>query len=139
MTLQRAEVVHTSIALAPREVIAFLSDVGRWRSWAPWIQSVQKTTDRQWTLRTDAGMMTVTFVDAVGTGVLDHEVALESGLTAFNAMRIVPNGTATELVMVLFQQPSVSSADFERDVEAVRADLARIKLSAEASAMPGSS
>jgi hypothetical protein len=87
-----------------------------------------------WTLATEAGEMTVHFVEPNGLGVLDHHVTLDSGLTVFNSMRILPNGSGSELVMVLFQQPAVSAAEFERDVQAVRDDLVRLKRAAEAAA-----
>ena len=134
MTMYRSEVVHTSIFAPPQDVVAFLSDMTQWKAWAPWIRSVRRTAERDWTLETDAGRMQVHFVEENTVGVLDHEVTLDSGLTVFNGMRVLANGAGSELVMVLFQQPAVSTADFERDVEAVRDDLARIKEAAEAAA-----
>lgn len=77
--------------------------------------------------------MGVRFVEPNTFGVLDHQVTLASGLTVFNSMRVLPNGTGSELVMVIFQAPSVSAEEFERDVRAVTDDLARIKAAAEES------
>ena len=42
-------------------------------------------------------------------------------------MRVLPNGSGSELVMVLFQRPSMSRDQFQRDVQAVTDDLARMK------------
>jgi hypothetical protein len=134
MSVYRSEVVHTSILAPARDVVAFLSDMNKWKAWAPWIRSVRRTAARDWTLETEAGRMKVHFVEENTLGVLDHEVTLESGLTVFNGMRVLANGAGSELVMVLFQQPAVSTAEFERDVQAVRDDLARIKKAAEAAA-----
>ena len=75
--------------------------------------------------------MTVRFVESNSLGVLDHEVTLASGQTVFNSMRVVPNAAGSELVMVIFQAPSVSVEEFERDVQAVTDDLARLKAAAE--------
>jgi hypothetical protein len=47
-------------------------------------------------------------------------------------MRVLANGSGSELVMVVFQSPQASAEEFERDVQAVRDDLARIKRVAEA-------
>jgi hypothetical protein len=132
MSIRRAEVVHTPISAPPSEVLHFLSDLTLWKTWAPWIRSVEGTSAQEWTLETDAGRMTVRFVEPNDLGVLDHHVTLESGLTVFNSMRVLANGSGSELVMVLFQQPSVSAAEFERDVQAVRDDMGRIKAAAEA-------
>jgi hypothetical protein len=132
MHVQRAEVVHTSILASPQEVIAFLSDMNDWKTWAPWIRSVRRSSARDWTLDTEAGVMEVHFVEPNSLGVLDHDVTLASGVTVHNSMRVLANGSGSELVMVLIQQPAMSAAEFERDVQAVRDDLARIKQVAEA-------
>jgi hypothetical protein len=132
MNLHRAEVLHISI-LAPRQdVIGFLSDVRRWKSWAPWARSVERLSANEWTLQTDAGPLKLRFVEPNSLGVLDHVVTLPSGATLLNSMRVLPNGEGSELVMVLFQSPPTSSEEFARDVQAVREDLARIKNAAEA-------
>lgn len=131
MNVQRAEVLHISI-LTPREdVLAFLSDMTNWKTWAPWIDSVRRSSARDWTLDTEAGLMKVRFVESNSLGVLDHEVTLASGVTVLNSMRVLPNGSGSELVMVVFQSPEASTEEFNRDVEAVRDDLARLKKAAE--------
>jgi hypothetical protein len=134
MTVRRAEVVHISILAPPRDVLSFLSDMNNWKTWAPWVRSVRKSSMRDWTLDTDAGPMNVHFVERNSLGVLDHEVTLSSGVTVFNSMRVLANGSGSELVMVVFQSPGASTEEFERDVQAVRDDVARIKKIAEAMA-----
>jgi hypothetical protein len=47
-------------------------------------------------------------------------------------MRVLANGSGSELVMVVFQTPPASSEQFEQDVQAVRDDFARIKKVLEA-------
>jgi carbon monoxide dehydrogenase subunit G len=131
MTVQRSAVIHISILAPPRSVIAFLTDLGKWKSWAPWIHSVVRISERDWTLETEAGPMKVHFVEPNSMGVLDHNVTLASGMTVFNSMRVLPNGGGSELVMVVFQSPGVSAEHFKRDVQAVTDDLARLKPAAE--------
>jgi hypothetical protein len=131
MNVQRAEVLHVSILAPPQDVLAFLSDMNTWKTWAPWIRSVRKSSARDWTLDTDAGSMKVRFVESNSFGVLDHEVTLATGVTVLNSMRVLANGSGSELVMVVFQSPGTSTEAFERDVQAVRDDLARIKKTAE--------
>ena len=138
MNVHRAEVLHTSI-LAPRhDVIAFLSDVRRWKTWAPWVRAVERSSTNEWIVQTDTGRLTLRFVEPNSLGVLDHVVTLPSGTTLLNSMRVLPNGEGSELVMVLFQSPPASSEEFERDVQSVREDLARIKTAAEAPTKEGS-
>jgi hypothetical protein len=79
--IHRSAVVHTSILARPHDVIAFLSDVERWKQWAPWLRSVTRRSPQDWTLETDAGPMQTRFVEPNSLGVLDHEVTLASGTT----------------------------------------------------------
>jgi hypothetical protein len=130
--VRRAEVIHVSILAPPRQVIASLVNVHNWMTWAPWIRSVRRSSDRGWTLDTDVGPMAVRFVEQNALGVLDHEVTLASGTAALNPMRVLANGSGSELVMVVFQSPEVSADQFERDLDAVRDDLARIRTVSEA-------
>jgi hypothetical protein len=132
INVQRAEVVHVSILARWRDLIAFLVDVHNWTTWAPWIHSVSRSSSGDWTLDTDAGSMTVRFVEQNALGVLDHEVTLASGFRVLNSMRVLANGSGSELVMVVFQSPEASTEQFEQDVQAVRDDVARIKTAAEA-------
>ena len=74
--------------------------------------------------------MTVRFVEPNSLGVLDHQVTLTSGVSVTNAMRVVANGTGSELVMILFQWPHMSAEAFDRDVQAATDDLARIEQAA---------
>jgi polyketide cyclase/dehydrase/lipid transport protein len=134
MSLQRSAVVHTSILASPEPVIAFLRDMEKWKSWAPWVRSVTRLSEGDWKLETKDGPMTVRFVEPNSFGVLDHRVTVASGLTVFNAMRVVPNGSGSELVMVVLQSSEMSAEQFEQDVQAVTDDFVRLKRSAEAHA-----
>jgi hypothetical protein len=75
--------------------------------------------------------MMIRFVEPNSFGVLDHRVTLASGVTIFNAMRVVPNGSGSELVMIVIQSPEMSAEQFEQDVQAVTDDFVRLKSAAE--------
>ena len=132
MNVYPAEVVHVSILARPQHVVDFLADVNNWKTWAPWIRTVARSSAREWTLDTDTGTIQMRFVEANSLGVLDHTVTLASGVSIYNAMRVVPNGSGSELVMLVVQTPPASSEQFEQDVQAVRDDFARIKKVVEA-------
>jgi hypothetical protein len=131
MNVQRSAVVHISILAQPRSVVAFLSDMENWKTWAPWVHSVARISERDWKVETEGGRMKFRFAEPNSLGVLDHEVTLESGMTVFNSMRVLPNSAGSKLVMVVFQTPGASSEEFDRDVQAVTDDLARLKPAAE--------
>jgi hypothetical protein len=132
MSVQPAAVVHISILATPSSVIAFLTDMENWKTWAPWVRSVTRLSGGGWSLDTKDGAMKIRFVEPNSFGVLDHQVTLASGMIVLNAMRVVPNGTGSELVMVVIQSPEMSPEQFEQDVQAVTDDFARLKLAAEA-------
>jgi hypothetical protein len=131
MTIHRTATVHVSIHVPPQKVAAFLRDLAQWKSWAPWVRSVARTGPDDWAVETDDGTMHFRFVEPNALGVLDHQVTLPSGETVTNSMRVIPNGTGSELVMVLFQWPHMSAQELDRDVQAVTDDLARLKAAVE--------
>ena len=132
MPTYRSAVVHLSIDVPPENVVAFLSDLENWKTWAPWITSVTRDSSGAWVVGTDDGGMTFRFGEGNTLGVLDHDVTLASGVTVHNALRVVPNGTGSELLMVLFEWPHMGGGEFDRDVSAVRADFDKIKQVIEA-------
>ncbi len=132
MSIQRAAVVHISILAAPKSVVAFLTDMENWKTWAPWVRSVTRQSDGSWSLDTTDGAMTVQFVEPNSFGILDHCVTLASGMTVRNAMRVVPNGSGSELEMLVMRSPEMSTEQFDQDLQAVTDDFARLKTAAEA-------
>jgi hypothetical protein len=63
-------------------------------------------------------------------GVLDHVVALPSGESVYNPMRVIPAGTderGCEVVFTLRRRPGVTDREFEADAAAVTADLAKLR------------
>ena len=60
-------------------------------------------------------------------GILDHTVTPAPGVEVFVPMRVVPNGSGSEVIFTLFQQPGMSDEDFARDQGMVVEDLASMK------------
>ena len=46
MNVYRSEVVHVSILAPPQQVVGFLADVNNWKTWAPWVRAVARTSPR---------------------------------------------------------------------------------------------
>ena len=67
-------------------------------------------------------------------GVIDHDVILESGDTFHNPVRVLPHDHGAEVVFTLRRQDGMSDADFDRDSQAVLADLMALRDRVEASA-----
>ena len=78
-------------------------------------------------VETPEGPMAIRFADRNAFGVLDHYVRLPSGQEVLNPMRIIPNGTGSEVLFTLFQLPGMSDDRFAEDAGLVERDLKTLK------------
>ena len=113
------------------EVYAYVSDPANVPAWAPGLGSAVENVDGRWYVESPMGRVGLAFADRNAYGVLDHEVTLPSGEVIYNPMRVIRDGDGCEVVFTLRRMPGVSDEEFERDANAVAADLARLKTIAE--------
>ncbi len=95
-----------------------------------WAQGLGKTiqkVDGEWIADSPMGKVKVRFSAQNDFGVLDHDVVLPSGSTVHNAMRVIPNGTGSEVIFTLLRLPDVSAQKFAEDRQAVERDLRKLK------------
>jgi hypothetical protein len=59
-------------------------------------------------------------------------VILESGASVHNPLRVVPNGSGSEVTFTLFRLPGVSEDKFAEDAKWVQKDLNTLKRLLEA-------
>jgi len=124
--MYRAHTVSVGIPLEPKAVYAYASDPANLPIWAPgFVKSIEKR-GAGWVAQTTLGQVTFRFAAANDFGVLDHDVELPSG-TVHNAMRVVPNGAGSEVLFTLIQFPGISDAQFQQDMDTVRADLNKLR------------
>ncbi|MEN3358155.1 MAG: hypothetical protein V7637_2137 [Mycobacteriales bacterium] len=109
------------------EVYDYASDPVNVPLWAPGLGSAVEQVDGRWFVETPMGRVGLAFVPRNDYGVLDHEVTLPSHEIVNNPMRVIPANQASEVVFTLRRRPGMSDDEFERDAEAVAADLARLK------------
>lgn len=109
------------------EVYAYAVDPAHVPAWAPGLGTAIENVDGRWYVDSPMGRVGFAFVERNPFGVLDHEVTLPSGEVIYNPMRVIPDGDGCEAVFTLRRMPGVSDEEFERDAEAVAADLARLK------------
>ena len=55
------------------------------------------------------------------------DVVFPDGTIVHNPLRVLANDTGTEVVFTLFRLPGVDDAEFDRDADMVRADLAHLR------------
>jgi hypothetical protein len=119
--------ISTHIDRPAREVYDYASNPANLPDWAPGLASSVERVDGQWIVESPMGRVVVVFAARNDFGVLDHEVTLPSGETIYNPMRVTVDGTGCEVVFTVRRQPGMSDEDFERDANAVSADLSALK------------
>ncbi|HKO17017.1 MAG TPA: hypothetical protein VJU87_12320 [Gemmatimonadaceae bacterium] len=127
--LFRASTVSVSIERPPERVYQFASDGRNLPLWiTSFIRAVHATGDG-WAAETPAGSLPIRFVAPNTLGVLDHYVGPGAGLpeVVLNPMRVVANGSGSEVLFTLFQMPGMSAEQYAADLEMVRSDLATLK------------
>jgi hypothetical protein len=131
MWAMTSESRHLSIVIdrPATEVYDFAADPANLPLWAAGLASTAvEQVDGQWVADSPMGRVTVRFVEHNAFGVLDHVVTLPSGESFYNPLRVVPYGDASEVVFTLRRQPGMTDDQFLGDADAVRADLASLRL-----------
>ena len=123
----KSKTLSVSIECPPRDVYRFVSNPENLPKWATaFCRSVSKS-EGEWIVETPDGPMRIKFVGHNGFGVLDHYVNPAPGLEILNPMRVVPNGSGSEVVFTLFQLPNMSDERYAEDVRLVERDLRTLK------------
>jgi hypothetical protein len=120
---------HLSIFIerATAEVYDYVSNPANLPAWAPGLCTSVEQVDGRWYAESPLGRVAVIFAPGNDFGVLDHEVTVPSGETYYNPVRVIANDDTSELIFTVRRLPDASEADFARDIEAVAADLARLR------------
>jgi len=71
--------------------------------------------------------MKVRFADANDFGIVDHYVYPAPGVEVYVPMRVLPNGSGSEVLFTLFRLPDMSDAKHAEDVRSVERDLRTLK------------
>lgn len=125
MPLFKARTVSVSIACPPRRVYEFVVDPHNLPRWS-FFTTVEPSGDH-FIVGTPDGPAQLRFVERNGWGVLDHEVTLPSGARVHVPLRVIPNGSGSELLFTLFQTPEMSDDVVTADAAQVERDLAKLK------------
>jgi hypothetical protein len=109
------------------EVYRYARDYRNLPAWAAGLASGVRLVAGRWLADSPLGAIEVRFVPVNDLGVLDHDVVLPSGETVLNPLRVVPDGTGSEVVFTVRRRPEMSDEEFDADVAAVQADLGTLK------------
>jgi hypothetical protein len=113
-------------------VYDYVADPANLAEWAPGLGSSVEQVDGQWFVDTPEGKAGLAFAPRNDLGVLDHYVTLESGEVVYAPMRVIADGTGSEVIFTVRRRPGMNDPEFDTDAGAVAADLARLKRVLEA-------
>jgi uncharacterized protein YndB with AHSA1/START domain len=130
--LVRSRTLSVSIDCPPARVYAFVRNAENIPRWAGGLaKAVRKTADG-WILETADGPLGFAFVADNDLGVLDHVVTVAPGVDVRNPMRVVANGSGSEVTFTLFELPGMTAEKFAEDARMVERDLRALKRVLEA-------
>jgi hypothetical protein len=120
---------HVSVTIdrPPQDVYEFAVNPENLPLWAKGLSSGIRRVGDEWVADSPMGPVKVRFAARNACGVLDHDVVLPSGETVYNPMRVVANGTASEVIFTLFRRPDMSEEQYAADGGAVLRDLSALK------------
>jgi hypothetical protein len=125
--MRPSKTVSVSIDRAPRDVYEFVANPENLPRWAAGLGRSVSQVQGRWIVQTSSGPMGIRFVDRNDMGVLDHVVTLASGEEILVPMRVVRNGTGSEVMVTVFRLPGMSAEKFAEDVTLVQRDLDTLK------------
>ncbi|UZD61535.1 SRPBCC family protein [Brevibacterium sp. JSBI002] len=123
--------LSTPINVSPAEVAAFAGDPANLPAWAAGLSNGIREEAGRWITDSPMGEVEVRFGPHTDLGILGHDVIFPDGTVVLNPLRVLTNGTGAEVVFTLFRLPGVDLAEFDRDADMVRADLARLRAQLE--------
>jgi uncharacterized protein YndB with AHSA1/START domain len=117
-----------SIQRPPDEVYAFVASPENLPHWATGLGEVRREGGEFFATVPEVGDVKLIFAERNAFGVADHDVVvLRSGERIHNPIRVIPNGSGSEVTFTLLRQPNVSDEKFATDAAWVEKDLNLLK------------
>ena len=126
-TVLESRTLNITIACPPRKVYDFVSNPENLPRWAAGLGKSVRESDAGWIVETPQGPVQIRFAEKNDFGVLDHYVTTAQGIEIYVPMRVVPNGSGSEVIFTLFKMPGMSDQQFAEDAGMVERDLKALK------------
>ncbi|HEV7216731.1 MAG TPA: SRPBCC family protein [Chloroflexota bacterium] len=110
-----------------RAVYAFLSLPQNFPKWAAGLGTSIGLVRGEWIAETPQGTLRIRFSERNDFGILDHYVTLASGGDVYVPMRVIANGSGSEVLFTLFHLADMSDEQFAADARLVEQDLEALK------------
>lgn len=123
------QVRHLGVSIAApfARAYAFARQPDNFPRWAAGLSSSLHLDGDHWVADTPQGQAVVLFTPPNDFGILDHHVLIAGQEDIYIPLRMIANGTGTEVIFTLLRQPNMDDTAFEADAQAVIADLHRLK------------
>jgi hypothetical protein len=125
--MMKSKTLNISIKSDPKTVYEFLSNLENLPKWAPSTFPSIKEVNGEWLVDTPHGKNKVMLTEKNNFGILDHSVKLVSGVGVYVPMRVLKNGTGSEVLLTIFQTPEMTDEAFIQDIKMVERDLNHLK------------
>jgi hypothetical protein len=116
-----------SIARGADAVYQFISNPANLPQWATAFCKSIHQAGSDWIMQTSAGEMKVRFVPPNEFRVADHFVSPAPAVEIYVPMRVLSNGSGSEVVFTLFRPPDMTPEKFREDIGLVERDLQTLK------------
>jgi len=116
-----------SINCPPSKVYDFVSNPKNLPKWATGFCKSVRKSNGDWIVDTPQGPMKIRFVEKNDLGVLDHYVTPAPGVEVYVPMRVLSNGSGSEVIFTLFRSPDMSDEKYAEDIGLVERDLKTLK------------
>jgi hypothetical protein len=126
-TALKSETLSVTIACPPRKVYEFVSNPENLPRWAAGLGKSVRKSDAGWVVEMPQGPVQIRFAEKNDFGVLDHYVTPASGAEVYVPMRVVPNGSGSEVIFTLIKTSEMSDEQFAEDAGMVERDLKALK------------
>ena len=126
-TMYQSRNLSVQINRNPRDVYNFTSVPENFPRWASGLGKALKRVNGEWIAETAQGPRKVRFTERNEFGILDHYVSPEPGVEIYIPMRVIPNGSGSELIFTLFRLSDMSEEQFAADAEWIMRDLTALK------------
>lgn len=127
MPAPETRIIHTTIHRSVAEAYDFAHRPENFPKWAAGMSSSLRKTDDGWVADTPEGQATVLFSERNAYGVLDHTVKIGDKPEISIPLRMIADGDATLVELVLFRLPEMTDEQWEADQASVTRDLSTLK------------
>ena len=126
-SILESRTLSITIACPLQKAYEFVSNPENLPRWAVGLCKSVRKSDAGWVVDTPQGPIQIRFSEKNDFGVLDHYVKLSSGVEVYVPVRVVPNGSGSEVIFTLFKTPEMSDKQFAEDAGMVERDLKALK------------